>query len=449
MVSACRSGARYGSPPSIHSHTHTLAPTHTHTSTPNITPQPLMSLKLQTPTYGYTTRPPQHPTIAPALTHPPDPETRELSKIYFKLIQAVHHKRIIENAQNTGTPPLGLLRQITHFTDFIKPASPSTYTRTRIQDTTHQWMLNILAILHEHYFTIIDTTDVYTLNHLALHIAIGWARKRYKTRLTAETLQEVQQLFQNPPTISSTSLSEDYSTEQQTTPRRISTETQTTPTHTADKVISTPIPLPPFLPVYKPMDNPTNPSKTATIRRGPIKPPTINTSTAPPPRKDLQPNPDKILPTPITSTQKTITLSLSSPHTDAAVTRKRQAGQPLPTEGQSTLPARNMAIMMKGLNKVNHNHDITHSEPSSITPEEGKLSGLLSSDNHNNTHTTSPPFPSTPSSTGTSSHILDNALLGTPSSPSPSPISASTSFPPPLSSFLPPRPIYHPFPRLR
>ncbi|KAG7219185.1 hypothetical protein INR49_019283, partial [Caranx melampygus] len=30
-----------------------------------------------------------------------------------------------------------------------------------------------------------------------------------------------------------------------------------------------------------------------------------------------------------------------------------------------------MANMMKGLNKVNHNHDITHSEPSSITPEEG------------------------------------------------------------------------------
>ncbi|KAG7219184.1 hypothetical protein INR49_019282, partial [Caranx melampygus] len=97
-------------------------------------------------------------------------------------------------------------------------------------------MLCILAILQEHYSNIIDSTDTSTLNHLALHIATGWARKRYKARLTTETLQEVQQLFETPPTTPSTSWSEDYLIERQPTLRQISTETQTTPTHTAAKV---------------------------------------------------------------------------------------------------------------------------------------------------------------------------------------------------------------------
>ena len=92
-----------------------------------------------------------------ALTQPPDPETRATSKTYFKLIQAVHHKHIIDHAIATNNFPTGMMKQVQRLTDFIKPSTPSINTREKVQDNTAAWMMTNMHILQTHYQTTIST----------------------------------------------------------------------------------------------------------------------------------------------------------------------------------------------------------------------------------------------------------------------------------------------------
>lgn len=54
-----------------------------------------------------------------------DPDTRAAAKNIFKLIQAIHHREIIDHAISTNTPPVGMNRQVNRLMAFIKPASPT------------------------------------------------------------------------------------------------------------------------------------------------------------------------------------------------------------------------------------------------------------------------------------------------------------------------------------
>ncbi|KAG7999370.1 hypothetical protein GBF38_000026 [Nibea albiflora] len=188
VQSTQRSGAQNGS-------SHTLTPTHTssHTQTTlrQTAPVPLMSIQTQ------------H-IIHPAPNIIPDSETRHTSKQYFKLLQAIHHKQIMDTALTTGIFPPGMLRQVTRLTDFIKPSTPTTETRTRIHNNTTQWMHNTLTILQQHYITTIASTDTHHHNPTALQIAIGWAKKRYGHRLTEHTISTAIEILQPPATSTTT-----------------------------------------------------------------------------------------------------------------------------------------------------------------------------------------------------------------------------------------------------
>ena len=140
-------------------------------------------------------------------TQPPDPITRQTAKLYFKLIQATHHKHIITQAIDTGIFPSGMTRQVIKLTQFIKPAIPTPHTRSRIQDNTHTWMDNNMHILLEHYTTQLTqlTPSNTTFNSTAFQIASGWARKRYHTRFSPNTLQTLQSLLTSQPTPSTDS----------------------------------------------------------------------------------------------------------------------------------------------------------------------------------------------------------------------------------------------------
>ncbi|KAM3616036.1 uncharacterized protein V6R79_011188, partial [Siganus canaliculatus] len=117
-------------------------------------------------------RPPLHP---PQLAL--DPPTREIAKQYFKIIQALHHKNIIDTAVEKQEPPRGMLRQILKLTSFIKPSSPSDSVRQAVQDNTTNWTLNNLRILQTHYSTLLSDFNPPPHNPLAFQVASKWAQK--------------------------------------------------------------------------------------------------------------------------------------------------------------------------------------------------------------------------------------------------------------------------------
>ncbi|KAM3582767.1 uncharacterized protein V6R79_010458, partial [Siganus canaliculatus] len=119
-------------------------------------------------------RPPLHP---PQLAL--DPPTREIAKQYFKIIQALHHKNIIDTAVEKQEPPRGMLRQILKLTSFIKPSSPSDSVRQAVQDNTTNWTLNNLRILQTHYSTLLSDFNPPPHNPLAFQVASKWAQKRF------------------------------------------------------------------------------------------------------------------------------------------------------------------------------------------------------------------------------------------------------------------------------
>lgn len=100
-----------------------------------------------------------------------DVPTREMAKKYFKLIQAIHHKEIIDKAINTQCHPAGMTKQANKLLDFIKPAAPTEQTKEKIKLNTEKWMEVNLTILQDHY---VDTIALYsdpTKNDVALQVA--------------------------------------------------------------------------------------------------------------------------------------------------------------------------------------------------------------------------------------------------------------------------------------
>ena len=122
-----------------------------------------------------------------------------ITKKYFKLIQTTHHAEILSEARQNGALPPGMKRQIYNLTSFIKPACPNTIITDKVKQTTHDWMGNILNILIEHYDTVIATllTDLEELDLAAFDKAVGWARSRFRRKLTHSSLDTVRTLISN------------------------------------------------------------------------------------------------------------------------------------------------------------------------------------------------------------------------------------------------------------
>lgn len=126
-------------------------------------------------------------------------QTSTLTKTYFKLIQAIHHAEILENANRTNNPPPGMTRQVFKLTDFVKPACPNTETRNKIKQNTDVWMKKTLHILLEHYDELIKEKlrGVERLDREVFEKAVGWAKSRYKKKLTNSSVERVLGLIED------------------------------------------------------------------------------------------------------------------------------------------------------------------------------------------------------------------------------------------------------------
>lgn len=147
-------------------------------STPTTSPRALLQHTTQN-LYLYTTPPPVRQAL--------DIQTQAMAKDIFKLIKAIHHKQIIDNAITTGTFLSGMSRQVKRLTAFIKPSSPTDDFHKSVADNTHTWMTKNMTLLQSHYSSAIANHSNITATEAALTVAKGWANKRYGNRLHKDT----------------------------------------------------------------------------------------------------------------------------------------------------------------------------------------------------------------------------------------------------------------------
>ncbi|KAI4799595.1 hypothetical protein KUCAC02_016805, partial [Chaenocephalus aceratus] len=60
---------------------------------------------------------------------------------YFKLLQAIHHVEILDEAARRGSPPPGMTRKAQLLTSFIKPAAPNNKTLNLLEENTRDRLL--------------------------------------------------------------------------------------------------------------------------------------------------------------------------------------------------------------------------------------------------------------------------------------------------------------------
>ncbi len=175
-------------------YTHTAYRAHNTPHTPHQTTVPIQRRNTHTHTSIHRNPGTRNNITPPSqpFTQPPDQETRRISKLYFKLIQATHHLGIINKAISTKTFPPGMQRQATRLTDFIRPAAPSVETTARVSENTTTWMQNNMTILRDHYTTLMSSLHNIPNNPQAFQIATGWAKKRFHNRLSPSTLHTVE-----------------------------------------------------------------------------------------------------------------------------------------------------------------------------------------------------------------------------------------------------------------
>lgn len=122
-------------------------------------------------------------------------QDRHTAKLYFKLLQAVHHLEHIEHAIDTGTHPPGMLKQIQKLTNVMKPSSPTPQIHRLIEKNTIEWMNKNLDILLDHYEATIAELIIVRKSLLAFKVASNWTTKRYGHRLHPNTLSRTYTLL--------------------------------------------------------------------------------------------------------------------------------------------------------------------------------------------------------------------------------------------------------------
>lgn len=120
---------------------------------------------------------------------------RDLTKM---LIQVVHHQTVIEQALLSRVPLAGMFRQTKKLSSFIKPAGPTKEVTKRIRNTTYDLLEQNLNILRDHYTHNVLLFKTLSRNEMALKIALTWAAKRYRGRLTSRMDGRIRLLLNFP-----------------------------------------------------------------------------------------------------------------------------------------------------------------------------------------------------------------------------------------------------------
>lgn len=133
-----------------------------------------------------------------AVTHNMDSGFAIIVKLYFKLIQVLHHMEILSVGKQNGTLPPGMQRQLIKLSGFIKPACPTENISNKVWSITKDWIAQILMTLLEHYemqksTLLVDKPD---WNLEAFNKATHWARNRYKKKLTDSSVSLARHLLE-------------------------------------------------------------------------------------------------------------------------------------------------------------------------------------------------------------------------------------------------------------
>ncbi|KAI9533357.1 hypothetical protein NQZ68_024411, partial [Dissostichus eleginoides] len=129
-----------------------------------------------------------------------------LTKTYFKLLQAIHHVEILDEAARRGSPPPGMARKAQFLTSFIKPAAPNSRTLKLVEENTSMWMQRNLDILKTHYTDLLrDLSFNLTPFRIdAFDRAIIWAGKHYHNKLTPSSISALHSLLNTSDPLPST-----------------------------------------------------------------------------------------------------------------------------------------------------------------------------------------------------------------------------------------------------
>ena len=130
-----------------------------------------------------------------------------LTRFYYQLIQFIHHYGVAQKqVENERFWSKAFAKKIEDLNKFVKPAKPNETVKSTINTINTRWALEMNKTLKQHYNHQIDET----LKQIrqtqlpenkrteAKNVAINWAKKRFKKKLTVETLNSFNRATQSP-----------------------------------------------------------------------------------------------------------------------------------------------------------------------------------------------------------------------------------------------------------
>ena len=128
-----------------------------------------------------------------------------LTRFYYQLIQFIHHYAIAQKqVQQQQFWTKAFSKKIQDLNKFVKPAKPNQAIKTNIQNINEKWAQDTNQALKQHYETQIEE-NLKQIRQSALpqnkrqeakETALNWARKRFKRKLTLDTIKLVNQTIQ-------------------------------------------------------------------------------------------------------------------------------------------------------------------------------------------------------------------------------------------------------------
>ena len=126
-----------------------------------------------------------------------------LVRLYFQLIQTIHHLGLAKK-QVEGEASKAFQHKIKELNNFIKPAQPNGSILAGINEVNKNWALDMAYMLTQHYNLQIKQT-LGKINKIYLNpdqkkqavgVATKWATKRFKNKLSPQTLNDLDQCLQ-------------------------------------------------------------------------------------------------------------------------------------------------------------------------------------------------------------------------------------------------------------
>lgn len=127
----------------------------------------------------------------------PTQQKPEVTKTYFRLLQAIHHSEIISTSLETNTFPKGMTNKVNKMSTFIKPACPNQNTLMKVELNTTEWVRNNFVILRDHYDEVISTNllEIPAFQLEAYNRALKWASLRYGRKLTKSSIDTLRSMI--------------------------------------------------------------------------------------------------------------------------------------------------------------------------------------------------------------------------------------------------------------